>query len=156
MNGRYDRDLQRGLEFQDHVSDLFAKIGFPLSCYSSIKRQKESGENFQGIEIKFDNRWRETGNLFIEYRERSGPESEWHDSGVLGKESMWGFVIGDYEGCFFFSLRLLQLMLKSKKYETRVTETAEGFLLPYADAEKYACFFLPSPITVPFSQRNII
>ncbi len=155
MNERYERDLRRGQEFQDHVVELFARELFiPLSCFSHPKKQDEMGENLQGIEIKFDDRLRETGNLFIEYRERSGPTSEWHDSGILGRPHVWGFAIGDYQRVFFFSVRLLVNLKNTGKYKDVSGSTARGYILPQADAEKYATLFLPGPVLVPFSQRE--
>ncbi len=156
MNERYERDLQRGLEFQDHVTELFAKhLGISLANYASVKYQQEHSDTVQGIEVKYDSRFRKTEKLFIEYRERSDPSSKWHDSGVLCNPSVWALAIGDYDAVFILSIRLLNGMIKARPHYRKVeTETAMGVLLPVLDAEKYAIFFLPPPITVPFSQRN--
>ena len=77
MNDRYTTDLQRGLEYQDFVFDQLRMIdGMPifLGAYSSVKYQCGKGESPSGLEIKYDAKFRQTGNLFIETAEKSYAE----------------------------------------------------------------------------------
>lgn len=69
----YAERFQAGLEYQDFIADLlFKELFIPLSSYQSRKYQLK-GENKQGIEIKFDDKYKTTGNLFIEMEEKSDP-----------------------------------------------------------------------------------
>lgn len=150
MNERYSRDLERGRTFQDHVAELFAGIGLPLTVFSAVENQVKRGESLQGIEIKLDERFKETGNLFIETEERSHPHAEWHRS-FFSQSNIWAIAIGDYAQIYVLSVRLLKMI--RHRYKAVETETSKGFLLPLEDAEKYSIFFLPRPLRLPHSVR---
>jgi len=142
MNERYRSDLQAGLQFQDFVMHQFYKIGIPLCFYNAVQNQVTRGENMQGIEVKYDRRYQTTGNLFIEVRERSSPQSTWHAAGIM-RDDCWGFAIGDYQKIWFLSTKLLRYLYLSDKYKTVTTETSVGFLLPIPVAERWCLFTLP-------------
>ncbi len=95
------------------------------------------GENLQGIEVKFDRKFRETGNLFIETSERSTPESQWHPSGILKEDNSWAYAIGDYEKLYVFAIKQLRILYKKGLYKEVSTPTSEGFLLPLMTAENW-------------------
>jgi hypothetical protein len=107
-------------------------VSFVSSAY-----QRKCGENKIGIEIKFDSRFRETGNLFIETAEKSTPINKFHyPSGIYRKDNTWLYAIGDYSIIYLFSKRYLQLMRKN--YREITMATSKGYLLPKADANRYA------------------
>jgi hypothetical protein len=139
MTEYYAEKLQQGLEFQDFVTDiLFNELFIPLSTYQSKKYQLK-GENKQGIEIKYDDRYKETGNIYIELSEKSNAlNSSFVDSGINRSDNTWLYIIGDYTVLYIFGKKLLRGMHASKKYREVSTSTSKGFLIPRNDAEKYA------------------
>jgi len=139
MTEYYEEKLKQGLEFQDYVTNLLInEIGIPLSTYSS-KSYQLKGENRQGIEIKFDDKYKETGNLYIEISEKSDALNyKYVDSGIYRNDNTWLYIIGNYEIVFIFGKELLKLMHKSSKYRVVNTPTSNGFLIPNDDAYKYS------------------
>lgn len=138
-NEYYSEKLQEGLEFQDFITDLLIKeIGISLSSYSSKKFQNTIGENKQGFEIKFDNKMIDTGNIYIEVKEKSNPDNaNYVDSGIYRNDNTWLYLIGNYTTVYIFGKSLLKLMYESKKYKEVQTSTSIGFLLKKEDADKY-------------------
>ncbi len=133
----YKEKLGQGLEFQDFVSELLYKEGFPVVSYVSAAYQRKRGENIIGIEIKFDGRFRERGSLYIETAEKSNPMKQfYYPSGIYRKDNTWLYAIGDYSMVYLFPKKYLQLI--RKRYKEIISATSKGFLLPRADADKYA------------------
>lgn len=136
----YYRDrLEVGLEYQDFIADLlFSELFIPISTYQSRKYQLR-GENKQGIEIKFDDRYRTTGNLYFEIAEKSDPsKANYFPSGVYRDDNTWLYIIGDYAAVFIFGKRFLIELHKTGKCREVETPTSRGFLLPISDGLKYA------------------
>lgn len=140
MTENYKEMLQKGLEYQDFITDLLLKeIGISLSTYSSKKYQYNIGENKQGIEIKFDDRYKETGNLYIEVEEKSNANNWYYvNSGIYRNDNTWLYLIGDYNEVFIFSKKQLIIMHEKNIYKLVKTPTSIGFLIPNKDAEKYS------------------
>jgi len=140
MTENYKEMLQKGLEYQDFITDLLLKeIGISLSTYSSKKYQYNIGENKQGIEIKFDDRYKETGNLYIEVEEKSNANNWYYvNSGIYRNDNTWLYLIGDYNEVFIFSKKQLIILHEKNIYKLVKTPTSIGFLIPKNDAEKYS------------------
>ena len=139
MTPYYKEKLEQGLEYQDFVSEVLYKIGLPLFSYNSKKYQIEYGENKLGIEIKFDNKFSETGNVYIEIAEKSNPDNPcFVISGIYRNDNTWLYVIGDRKKVFVFPKVILKLLHKSGRYRAVENATSKGFLLPTGDADKYA------------------
>lgn len=138
-NEYYSECLQKGLEFQDFVTSILLKeLGIALSSLNSKKYQYSIGENIQGFEIKFDDKYKITGNIYIEIKEKSNPDNfNFIDSGIYRNDNTWLYLIGDYDEIFIFSKKHLILMNNSNKYKTVQTKTSIGFLIPKQDAVKY-------------------
>jgi hypothetical protein len=135
-NGYYANKLQIGLEFQDTVTRALYQRGIVVVGYSSRRFQVEEGENLLGAEIKRDDRFRTTGQLYIEIAEKSHPDNrEFIPSGIHRKDNSWLFVIGDENTIYIFSTKYLQVL--ERRYEKKVTPTSRGFVIPIAEAEKY-------------------
>jgi hypothetical protein len=133
----YDRKLEAGLEFQDHAMKLFYRIGIPLMTFASFKNQVATGENLNGIEIKLDRHFRETGNLYIETAERSSSDGEyWHKSGIWRDDNSWLYAIGDYKTLYLFSIKHLRALEKEYKHVT--TPTSQAFLFPLDEASHWS------------------
>jgi len=139
MNSYYEEKLKQGLEYQDFVSEQLYQIGLPIFNYASKKYQIQRGENKLGIEIKFDDKYKTTGNLYVELAEKSKKENECFIlSGINRNDNCWLYIIGDYETIYIFTKRQLKELYKINHYIEKEIPTSKGFLLPKTDAEKYA------------------
>ena len=131
MTDNYKLMLEKGLQFQDFITDILIKeLGISLSTYSSQKYQNLKGENKQGFEIKFDDKYKDTGNVYIEVAEKSNPLNEnFISSGIYRNDNTWLYLIGDYKEIFIFSKKHLKLMYESKKYKEVIISTSKGMLI---------------------------
>jgi len=138
MNEYYKNKLEQGLNFQDYVVELLYDAGLPIISYSSKKYQNMIGENKAGLEIKNDENFRKTGNLYIEIAEKSDPSNfSYVESGIYRNDNTWLYLIGDKDTVFVLSKKQLRLLHESGKYRMVETPTSKGMLLPVADAEKH-------------------
>lgn len=142
MTEYYKDKLEKGLEYQDFVCDqLRIKEGWFIGCYSSRKYQQEKGESMSGIEIKYDMRLSETGNVYIEVAEKSRPDlPEYTASGVFRKDNTWLYLIGDYRQAFIFGKSMMRNLYMNEKQKKawgcvdRQTPTSKGFTIPAKNA----------------------
>lgn len=135
----YYRDkLKQGTEYQDFVYDKLYTVGLPILSYSSKKYQLLYGENKPGIEIKFDDKLKDTGNLYIETQEKSDPANEFYiKSGIFRNDNSWLYVVGDYSTIYIFSKTMLKILFSKKIFREITIPTSIGFLIPKKEAEKY-------------------
>ena len=140
MTENYAKCLEKGLQFQDFITDVLIKeLGISLSTYNSKKFQYLKGENKQGFEIKFDDKFKITKNIYIEIAEKSNPKNyEYVKSGIYRNDNTWLYLIGDYECIYIFSKKHLQLMHNMNKYKLVQTLTSQGFLVPEQECNKYS------------------
>jgi hypothetical protein len=132
----YDDKLKEGLEFENFLKDVFFdELAINLD-FTGKDNQNQVGETLQGIEVKFDNRYKETRNLYIEVAEKTNPNNpNYVKSGVFRDDNTWLYAIGNYERIFIFAKKTL-IQIKDK-FPAVVTETSMGFLIPDKDAEFY-------------------
>ncbi len=140
MTENYAKCLEKGLQFQDFITDVLIKeLGISLSTYNSKKFQYLKGENKQGFEIKFDDKFKITKNIYIEIAEKSNPKNyEYVKSGIYRNDNTWLYLIGDYECIYIFSKKHLILMHNMNKYKLVQTKTSKGFLIPEQECNKYS------------------
>ena len=124
--------LAAGKEFEETASKFLTSLGWPIGLHFSAKGQWEMGESAAHVEIKNDNKFPETGNLFIETRERrdSSGLSQWRNAGIYDASDPWFFLIGNPSVLWLLSVRWLRLMHQTEKYRKITLETAEGFVIP--------------------------
>lgn len=135
----YKLQLEKASEYQDFITDKLFDIGLCVNVYSSKKYQFSKGESKTGIEIKFDNQFKRTGNLYIEYAEKSDPKNDnYVCSGILRNDNTWIYCIGNYEIIYLFPKKWLQEIKKLKNIKHVITPTSKGFLYPEMLANKYA------------------
>jgi hypothetical protein len=139
MTPYYSEQLENGNKFQDTVAILFAKeLYIALTYLTSKENQIKIGETLQGIEIKKDEMWSSTGNLYIEIAEKSDPTNTYYvPSGIFRDDNTWLWVIGNEKKIFMLSKKQLQAIYKSHKYKEVITPTSKGFLLPIKTAGAY-------------------
>lgn len=131
MTDYYLNCFNKGLEYQDFIMQkLLDNLGIPISNFSSKKYQFSYGENLQGIEIKYDDKYKNTGNIYIEVAEKSNPNNkEYIPSGIMRNDNSWLYAIGDYSILFIFGIQILKLQYNKNLFKTVVTETSKGMLL---------------------------
>ena len=106
------------------------------------------GESKEKIEIKFDRRINDTGNIYLEYKERrKHPEREkpygmWVDGGFAKKNEDIFYLIGDKKNIWVF-LKETLCELHNSKHRFRCSikhpmSTSIGILLPCKDALELA------------------
>lgn len=135
----YQKSLEEGLEFENYCYRWLevhkgAKL---IPCKGKIE-QIQIGENKLGIEFKLDKKFRETGNLYIEIKERRHPGLNYTDSGIFRKDNSWLYAIGDYQSLYVFAKNRLvdcyRWAVKNANNEFRIvenqTKTSFGLLLP--------------------------
>lgn len=140
MNEYYKEMLGKGLHFQDFVVEELYKIGLPIISYSSKEYQTMIGENKAGLEIKLDNNYKKTGNLYIEIAEKTkAANPDYIPSGIYRSDNTWLYLIGNYEEIYIYAKKFLIQLHKCGKYrEIEITRgTSMGYLLPKKDAIKY-------------------
>lgn len=135
----YKECLEKGLQFQDHVMDLLiTELGISLTQYSSKKWQYTTGENKQGIEIKFDDKYKNTGNLYIETGEKTNKNNiKYIESGIYRQDNAWLYIIGNYDIIYIFSKKYLKFLHKKNIFREVEIPTSRGFLIDEKNAEKY-------------------
>jgi hypothetical protein len=154
----YREQLAKGAEFQDFVSSLFYDIGIVMVQYQSKRYQFERGENSGGIEIKLDQKFEQTGNLYIECAEKSHPSnSHYVPSGIYRLDRSWLYSIGDYRRVYVFVTRHLRWLREKNCFREKQTPTSRGFLLPEVVAKKYAARILsPEPELLRGTLRQVL
>lgn len=137
MNEYYKQSLEKGLNYQDFVVEKLYEIGLPIISYSSKKYQCMLGENKCGFEIKFDDKIKETGNIYIETNEKSDPANkEYVSSGIYRNDNTWLYIIGNYEKIYIFPKKYLIMFHEKLKFKEVQTPTSKGFLIPAKHAEE--------------------
>ena len=143
----YNEKLQEGLEFQDIVTKALYSMGIIVVGYASRCFQAKYGENMLGAEIKRDGRFRDTGNIYIEIKEKAHPgNDEYVDSGIYREDNSWLYIIGDEKKAWIFSIKYLRWLHKSKPYQAMKIPTSCGFLMPLDEVEKYSLMSF-TPVT---------
>tara|TARA_R110002153_G_scaffold55528_2_gene154102 strand:- start:2100 stop:2558 length:459 start_codon:yes stop_codon:yes gene_type:complete len=111
----------KGLEYESFIMDWFCenkKIN--LSHYTTTNEQFFKGENRQGVEIKNDQKFAETGNLFISVERDYGYKK--YPSGIY-KDQSWLYVIGNKEIFYIFATKHLK-----QYYEKHTPNLFNGFV----------------------------
>lgn len=136
----FEERLSLGKSFEEDVSRFLTGQGFPIGLHISAQLQWKFGESAAHCEIKFDQLWQKYGNLFIETRERrnSNGTSYWRMSGIHDESKPWFYLIGDRTKLWLLAVTFLIRCEFSNKYQSKKTETAEGFVIPVDVADKWA------------------
>ena len=142
----YKAKLDGAKIFQDFVVDAaWNLLGLAIVQYSSEVYQRIVGESRTGVEIKHDEKFDKTRNLWIEVAEKAHPrDGPYVPSGIYRQDNTWLYCIGDYNKVFFFPKTLLRALHASGRWNVfeNNTRTSEGFLLREPEAEKYAAVIL--------------
>lgn len=139
--------FKAGLLYQDFIVDLcWQTIGLAIVQYVSEEYQKTVGESRTGAEIKFDEKYGETHNLWIETKEKSHPQGgrngEYVPSGINRGDNSWLYIIGNYDTVYIFQKTILQILSHDHQIRENNTKTSLGFLLKKSEAIIYAGIIL--------------
>ena len=139
----YQDRLPVGQRFQDHCAlQVMKNLNIPLVNLQSKDYQFKIGENLQGFEIKYDQSFANTNNLYIETEHRVSPDQEYYKGGILRDDNSWLYCIGNYEVIYIFSKKFLTNLYHSGRYTVIENNlmSSKGFLLPKNDADKYSAY----------------
>jgi hypothetical protein len=108
---------EKGCRYQDFICDELADASPPIIIqnYCSEMWQVTKGENRQGIEIKNDDRHRETGRMSFEIGERKNLDRPWVKSGIYSP-SLY-YLQGDYRHALLFKTAVLRAYVEQMKPE---------------------------------------
>ena len=130
----YQKLLKESQEFVNYwLGIIQRKMCLKLTPVDSENLQKEIlCDTQEGFEFKYDRKFKETGNLWIEIEEKRNPAQEKYvPSGILREDNGWIYCIGNYDKLFFFPKQELVNMYNSG--EARIIEnnekTSRGFLI---------------------------
>lgn len=152
-DGYYNTKLQQGLQYQDFLIERLPQIGIILQPFSSKVYQFGKGESHSKIEVKFDDKFKRTRNLWVEAYEKSNPQNpNYVASGVLRDNNTFLWAQGDYETLFIFCKKELVNHLVKNGYTLIESsrKTSHGYLLPEPAADKICS------IKIRFYDDNIL
>lgn len=127
MTDYYREKKAEGEEFQDFAMMELYRQGIVVTQFCSRKYQIEQGESHSGIEIKYDGRAHETGNLYFEFAEKSDPHNGTYvRSGFMRDDNTWLWCIGDYDNLWLIPKSTLQRLYGKVKRNRRQMERTYG------------------------------
>ncbi len=128
----YTGQLYDGISFQQFIN---AKI---FSNKLHFLKDQILGETAEGIEVKMDNRRKETRNFYIESAERRDPSTPYFASGIFRGDNTWLWVIGDTTEVFLVKKDVLvdECNLERWPVIENSYETSIGYLLPETRMEE--------------------
>ena len=143
----YSIKRAEGEMFEDYVYDHFKKIWrIDIKGCNTYSEQIFVGENYFGMEIKYDGLHKDTGRLFIEYQEkRRSKNPNYIPSGILRTDNSWLYLIGNFQVFYIFSIKDLRTALEAKDEQGNFKHTRKeigrktscGFLLQRNEIQDY-------------------
>ena len=153
MSDYYADQLAAGDAYERYVLEQLNREGIQVARLGTQADQFALGDALiagQPVEIKFDNRFAETGRLFIEIAEkRRAEQRDWHPSGIFAQSSAKWYGVGDYDWWFVFRRSALRAVAVTQRVITIGRQTSRGFLMA-ADLRKRLCVLerlWPRPVT---------
>lgn len=125
----YDERLKTGNEFEKFMVRYLNGKGRNIKLYNTEHEQITIGETDAGIEFKNDSKFRKTGNLFIETKERRHISKEYVDSGIYRKDNTETLIIGDTVIAYEIPILKLREIDSHCPQRENDTKTGKGFLL---------------------------
>jgi len=112
--------------------------GINITLTKTYEDQINIGESLEGYEIKFDDKYKETGNLWIEIKERTDVNKEYVNSGIYRDDNSKYYVIGNYDVIFVFLKDKLKQIEKQKNKLENDRKTSIGYLLTTPECFRYS------------------
>lgn len=143
LHSKYISNLSEAKDFEDFAFDtLMHERRLVVGGYKSRHYQVMYGESLTGVEVKYDRKFRQTGNLYIETAESANDFDSRKPAGIYHRSDPWLFVIGDYETIWAIAVSSLrnEHAVMPPKFRSVETSTSSGFLLPQSEADRIAAF----------------
>jgi DNA-binding protein H-NS len=140
MTENYKYQLEEGKEFEKYVKkQLQEKKQLHLDIIEDEVNQYTIGETIQGYEIKYDKKYKDTGNLYIEIKEKTNPNNaKFVLSGIFRQDNTHTWIIGNYDEVYMFKKDTLIEIYNKQEYVRYVkTLTSHGVLLNKALIDKH-------------------
>lgn len=140
MTQLYKYNLSRGKAYEQYIIENLPEfLGQDLTLYDNVQDQYNIGETVQGYEIKYDAKYEETGNLYIEISEKTDKNNTHYvASGINRSDNTHTWIIGNYNDVFLFKKNTLIEIYKNNLYFKFVqTLTSKGILLNKELIEKH-------------------
>jgi hypothetical protein len=134
----YEDQFKDGKKFEQFVINELKNIGINLTLTKTKEEQINIGETYEGYEIKYDKKYCETKNIWIEVEERTDPDKDWVKSGILRNDNTIKYVIGDYDRIFIFLKETLKSLYGDYEIQTNNMNTSKGFLLSNLESIRYS------------------
>ena len=128
---RYNYDYKRGLRYQEFIAAYFG-VGSGL---------EDDFEEANDLEIKLDDKYAKTGNLFIETAERPTTKFPWKPAGPFHPYPKRSYLIGDRKKAWVFDNTQLKNLISNRSRVTNASDTAIGVLMPVYEASEIARIF---------------
>jgi hypothetical protein len=134
----YQAKLAEGAAFEFYIYEQFLdRVG--IEIVSLPKGHHILGENYEGIEVKYDARMHSTGNVYIEVAEKSHPNKpKYYPSGIMRADNSHFYLIGNYKEAFVFGKAQLVALVNEHDYRCVQKATSLGYLMPLAEAREHA------------------
>jgi len=139
---------EKGTAFETFVVAQLARFGYEVGLYETTHEQFTIGESRMGLEIKFDDQFAQTGNVYFEMAEKTRAQNRaFVPAGICRADNSLLYGIGNRAEFFVFGKRTLQrvheafdrgLVPALKDYAKRSTPTSQGFTLRRWLATAYA------------------
>ncbi len=137
----YEKNKKSAEIFEDFCSCVMMKrLGIPLVNFKSEMLQYRGFENYQGIEIKYQPRFKNQENrgLYIEVGEKRHKKNKnYVPSGIMRNDKAWLFLMGNYETLYLLSKKVLRAVYEETyKEKTKNYSTSQGFRLPIKEVDE--------------------
>ena len=134
---------KKGTEYENYIYPIFAKEwGVPedwVKPYAEKDQQIKIGENWLGVEIKYDEKSIKSPNLYIEVEEKGHEKRiDYTRSGIFRPDNTFLFLIGNYDIYYVFEIDTIRKLFKNYKTIENGRCTSKGFLLPKPQARESA------------------
>jgi hypothetical protein len=134
----YTAKLAEGAAFEFYIYEQFLdRVG--IEIVKLPRGQHNLGENYEGIEVKYDAKMHSTGNVYVEVAEKSHPSKpSYFPSGVMRADNTHLVCIGNYKEAFLFGKAQLVALVNERPYRYVQKSTSLGYLMPLAEAREHA------------------
>jgi len=135
-----DTGWEKGKRYEAWVKIKYPQIykGRKLTFNETEKKQLV-GETLEGVEVKFDDKMKTTGRIYIEQSEKRLLENKKYvESGIFRNDNTKIWLIGDYSLWFLFSKKYLVWLDRLDPpflYRPKPTGTSIGFCIPIKNAK---------------------
>ncbi len=137
-------DLEEFNRYQDFISiELLKQLGWSINIFTSKYYQFEHGESLAGVEIKYDKKMAETGNLYFELYERHNKTQKFTPSGINRADNTIFWCIGNYNEAYIFvksQLKYLCDNFEKNGFRKVENDTSIGVIIPVSYFEKHKLY----------------